>query len=186
MTNPPPDHLSTISPRALSLIHSLSLTYLPHESGYIGLLGTLPPTPPTTQSQNYYLLTSALPVNYLHHLAPSDTHILIEGGPVSYFIFHPDGHCEKIILGRDFEAGQTAVVAVPGGCWKGLMLEEGAEYALMANVLVPGFTVEGVRIGEGEEWVKRYEGKAEWATEGFLRGLVGPNWKGHGREEEGE
>jgi len=43
------------------------------------------------QSQNYYMLTRDLPINYLHWLAPDDTHILIEGGPVDYFIFHPDG-----------------------------------------------------------------------------------------------
>jgi predicted cupin superfamily sugar epimerase len=51
------------------------------------------------QSQVYYMLTRDRPINYLHWLASDDTHILIEGGPVDYFIFHPDGHAEKMVLG---------------------------------------------------------------------------------------
>lgn len=190
MAIPPPSHLDTLFPRALILITTLSLSYLPHESGYIGLLGTSPHRVITSsgsrlaaQSHNYYMLTKALDVNYLHWLASDDVHILIEGGPVEYFIFHPDGKAERVVLGRDFERGETAVVSVPGGCWKGLRLGEGVEYALMANVLAPEFAVERVRIGEGKEWVGRYAGKAEWATEGFLRGLIGPNWKGDVSDE---
>jgi predicted cupin superfamily sugar epimerase len=65
------------------------------------------------------------------------THILIEGGPVDYFIFHPDGRAEKVTLGLDFAAGQRPVVAVPGGCSKALRLDDHASYALMANTLSP-------------------------------------------------
>lgn len=187
MATPPANHLTTISPRARSLISTLKLAYLPHESGYIGLLGTSPHTVTTTlgaklaaQSYNYYMLTSTLNMNYLHWLEPDDTHILIEGGPVEYFIFYPDGKAERIVLGRDMEKGENLVVSVPGGCWKGLRLCSGVEMALMANVLSPEFTVERVRIGfrdarEMDEWVGRYQGKQEWATGEFLRGLVGPN-----------
>ena len=74
------------------------------------------------QSQVYYMLTRDRPVNYLHWLASDDTHILIEGGPVDYFIFHPDGRVGKFVLGRNVAAGERPVVAVPGGCWKALRL----------------------------------------------------------------
>ena len=50
---------------------------------------------------NDYTLTSDLPINYLHWLAPDDTRILIEGGRVDYFIFHADGHAERMTLGTD-------------------------------------------------------------------------------------
>jgi predicted cupin superfamily sugar epimerase len=191
--NPPRSHLSHLSPRALSLISSLKLSYLPHESGYIGLLDTSSQTITTptgqtlaAQSHNYYMLTKTLNVNYLHWLESDDVHILVEGGPVEYFIFHPevDGNgvfrSERVVLGRDFERGETAVVAVSGGCWKGVRLREGVEFALMGNVLCPEFTVGRVRIGfqderEQAEWVGRYVGTAEWATEEFLKGLIGGN-----------
>jgi len=107
------------------------------------------------QSQNYYMLTRERPINSLHWLAPDDTHILIEGGPVDYFIFHPDGQAEKVTLGMDLAAGQRPVVAVPGGCWKALRLREGVGYALVANTLSPEFTPDRVKIGAGAAWVKR-------------------------------
>ena len=169
--------------RARELIDTLHLTVLPGESGYLGLIGDSAQMAQIdgrmlkVQSQVYYMLTRNRPVNYLHWLASDDTHILIEGGPVDYFIFHPDGHAEKLVLGRDVAAGERPVAAVPGGCWKALLLHDGVSYALMANVLSPEFTPDRVRIGAGEDWLKRYTGAAPWATRENLRALIGPNWK---------
>jgi uncharacterized protein len=179
--------LGTMAPegsaaRARELIRVLGLKVLPKESGYLGLIGesaqavTVDGKKLAVQSQVYYMLTRDRPVNYLHWLAPDDTHILIEGGPVDYYIFHPDGRAEMVTLGRDVAAGQRPVVAVPGGCWKALRLHNGANYALMANALSPEFTPDRVKIGAGADWVKQYEGTAPWATEGNLRALIGPNW----------
>jgi len=168
--------------RARDLIRLLDLHVLPKESGYLGIIGrsqqmfvangrTL-----AVQSQNYYMLTRERPINYLHWLASDDTHILIEGGPVDYFIFRPNGRVDKVILGRDLEAGERPVVAVPGNCWKALRLKDGVSYALMANALSPEFTPDRVKIGAGEDWLKRYAGSAPWATENALRELIGPNF----------
>jgi len=168
--------------RARDLIRILDLHILPKESGYLGIIGrsgqavSVDGRVLAVQSQNYYMLTRERPINYLHWLEPDDTHILIEGGPVDYFIFHPDGQAEKVILGRDVKAGQRPVVAVPGNCWKALRLEDGVEYALMANTLSPEFTPDRVRIGAGDDWVKHYAGSAPWATPKTLRELIGPNW----------
>lgn len=169
--------------RARQLIEQLHLSVLAKESGYLGIIGDSAQKVPVNgrqlkvQSQVYYMLTREQPINYLHWLASDDTHILIEGGPVDYFIFHPDGRVERVVLGRDLAAGERPVVAVPGGCWKALRLHEGAEYALMANALSPEWTPDRVSIGAGESWVKKYAGKAEWATPEKLRALIGPNWK---------
>src|SRR6266478_5744568 len=168
--------------RAQELIQTLKLTVLPKESGYLGIIGrsaqmvTVDGRALAVQSQNYYMLTRDRPINYLHWLVPDDTHILIEGGPVDYFIFRPDGHSEKVTLGVDLAAGQRPVLAVPGGCWKALRLRDGASYALMANTLSPEFTPDRVKIGAGADWVKRYAGSAPWATPKTLRELIGPNW----------
>jgi predicted cupin superfamily sugar epimerase len=168
--------------RALELIRTLGLKVLPRESGYLGLIGESAQMTDVgnrklaIQSQVYYMLTSDRPINYLHWLASDDTHILIEGGPVDYFIFHPDGHVEKVTLGRDVAAGQRPVVAVPGGCWKALKLHDGAHYALMANALSPEFTPDRVKIGAGPAWIKRYAGATNWATPETLRSFIGPNW----------
>lgn len=168
--------------RAQELIHALHLKVLPRESGYLGLIGQSAQTVKVggralaVQSQVYYMLTRDRPVNYLHWLASDDTHILIEGGPVDYFIFHPDGRVENFTLGRDIAAGERPLIAVPGGCWKALRLHPGARYALMANTLSPEFTPDRVKIGAGPDWVKRFAGGAPWATPQNLRALIGPNW----------
>jgi len=168
--------------RARELIRLLKLKVLPRESGYLGIIGasnqrvTLDGRALAVQSQNYYMLTRELPINYLHWLAPDDTHILIEGGPVDYFIFHPDGRAEKITLGMNLAAGETPVMAVPGGCWKALRLHPGASYALMANTLSPEFTADRVKIGAGPDWVRRFTNAAPWATPEALREMIGPNW----------
>jgi len=169
--------------RARDLIQTLHLNVLPKESGYLGIIGrsaqmvTIDGRALAVQSQNYYMLTRDRPINYLHWLVPDDTHILIEGGPVDYFIFHPDGHAERVTLGLDLAAGQRPVVAVPGGCWKALRLRDGASYALMANTLSPEFTPDRVKIGAGPDWVKRFTNSAPWATPKALRELIGPNWR---------
>jgi uncharacterized protein len=168
--------------RAREIIRLLQLHVLPRESGYLGIIGVsaqkvgINGRSLAVQSQNYYMLTRDLPINYLHWLEPGDTHILIEGGPVDYFIFHPDGHVDKLTLGTNLPAGQRPVIAVPGGCWKALRLHDGASYALMANTLSPEFTRDRVKIGAGAEWVNRYAGAAPWATPKFLREIIGPNW----------
>jgi uncharacterized protein len=168
--------------RAKDLIRTLKLTVLPKESGYLGIIGVSAQKVDVggrvlaVQSQNYYMLTQDRPINYLHWLASDDTHILVEGGPVDYFIFHPDGQVEKVTLGLDYAAGERPVVAVPGGCWKALRLREGSNYALMVNTLSPEFTPDRVKIGGGAAWIKRFTGAAPWATPEMLREFIGPNW----------
>jgi hypothetical protein len=43
------------------------------------------------------------------------------GGTIEYFVFHPAIYSslpkvERIVLGRNFKKGHTAIVGVPGGC----------------------------------------------------------------------
>lgn len=170
-------------PRARALIRELDLKFLPGESGYFGFLGasaqrvTQAGRELPAQSRIHYLLTAEAPVNYLHWLASDDTHVLLEGGPVDYFIFHPDGRVEKITLGRDAAAGERLLVAVPGDCWKALRLRPGAGHVLLANVLSPAWSEDRVKIGAGEDFLARYAGRAPWATPEFLRELIGPNFR---------
>jgi uncharacterized protein len=210
-------YVSTVPTRADFLIKALGLTYLPRESGFIGILGrscqTVTMEEPhsskqrivassviprlarpsghlAAQSHNCYMLTLQHPINHLHFLAPDDTHILIEGGPVEYYVFTPAGHpsmatslhpsvdtASKTILGRDYLAGQVPIISVPGGCWKALRLCEDVEYALMANVLAPEWTEDGLKIGAGQRFVDMFKEKAEWANKQFLKEIIGQeNW----------
>jgi predicted cupin superfamily sugar epimerase len=170
--------------RARELIAVLNMSYLPGESGYFGFIGrsaqrvTVDGRQLAVQSQIHYLLTAELPINYVHWLSPDDTHVLVEGGPVDYYLFFPDGRAEKITLGRDLAAGQQVMIAIPGNCQKALRLHLGASYALMVNVLSPEWTPDRVKIGAGTAFIATYAGKAPWATPEFLRELIGPNFIG--------
>jgi len=173
---------SPANPAVRDLIARLHLEYLPGESGYFGFLGrstqtvTVAGRELAAQSRIYYLLTAEAPLNYLHWLASDDTHVLLEGGPVDYFIFHPDGRAEQVTLGRDAAAGQQLLVAIPGGCWKALRLHPGASHVLLTNILSPEWTPDRVKVGAGTEFLSRYTGRAPWATEAALRELIGPNF----------
>src|SRR4029077_7131562 len=98
--------------RAKQLIAELGLKVLSKESGYLGIIGVsglkvnVGGRELAVQSQNYYMLTRERPINYLHRLEPDDTQILVEGGPVDYFVFHPDGRAEKFTLGMNLAAGE--------------------------------------------------------------------------------
>jgi uncharacterized protein len=67
-TTPPPNS----DARARELIQTLKLTVLPKESGYLGIIGksaqmaTVDGRTLSAQSQNYCMLISDLPINYLH------------------------------------------------------------------------------------------------------------------------
>ena len=174
------------SGRAKELMAELPLEYLEGESGYIGLIGqdstsSAPDAAGPAQSQVHYMLTADSPLNFLHWLESADAHILLEGGPVDYYIFHPDAGshptAEKITLGTDLAAGQQYVVPVPSGSFKALVLHPAAPFALMANCLSPGWTPERVRIGAGDAFLRTYVGAAPWATMEFLTKLIGPNFK---------
>ena len=167
--------------RAAEIIRTLHLQVLPKESGFLGIIGVsaqrvmVDGRSLAVQSQNYYMLTRERPINYLHRLVPEDTHILVEGGPVDYYVFHPDGRSEKITVGFDYGHGERPAIAVPAGCWKALVLHPEARFALLVNTLSPEFTPDRVHIGAGAAWIRKFAHSAPWATPEFLRNLIGPN-----------
>jgi predicted cupin superfamily sugar epimerase len=97
---------------------------------------------------------------------------------VDYYLFHPDGTAEQRTLGHDL-ARQKLALMIPGGCWKALVMQERAAYALMVTVITPAWTddPDRIRIGAGQGFIDEYAGTADWATPAFLRKLIGPNWK---------
>jgi uncharacterized protein len=125
----------------------------------------------------YYALTNDQPQNHLHHLVSDDYHVLIEGGPADYYIFHPEGTAEFITLGSDLEAGQKMVVPTPANCWKAIRLNHHANYVLIGSVVTPAWNSNQITIGAGQSFIDIYTGKADWATQEFLRSLIGPNWE---------
>ena len=95
-------------------MRELHSKFLPKELGYLGLIGEsvqkveVEGHQLAIQSPAHCRLTRDRPINYLRWLVPDDTHILIEGEPVDYFIFHPVGHVDKVTLERDIAKATAA------------------------------------------------------------------------------
>lgn len=124
----------------------------------------------------YFMLTRDMPQSYLQHMDCDDTQILIEGGPVDYYLFYEDGTCENKTMGRDIGQGEHMMISVPGGTAKGLILRDEAEYLLIGSVVTPAWSPTNTRYGADESFLNTYEGKAPWATRDFLKSIVGPNF----------
>jgi predicted cupin superfamily sugar epimerase len=175
-----PDSLPAC-PRREELISRLHLRELPGESGRFaevsisGLQVESSGGALRAHSSIHYLLDRAMPVNFLHRLESDDVHVLCEGGPVDYFLFHPDGRSERVTLGRDLSLGHRFLLAIPAGTWKALVLQEDEDYVLLANVLSPQWTEDRVEVGAGDAFLERFIGTSTWASREFLTALIGPN-----------
>jgi predicted cupin superfamily sugar epimerase len=170
-------HEDSEDARARQLIAALGLRPLPGESGYLVEAGRSELTVAhggrslAAQSRIFYMLTRETPVNFVHWLDSDDTHVLLEGGPVDYFVFDPDGRASKSTLVED---GIRRVITVPAGSGKALRLQPESRYALLVNVLSPEWTSDRVRLGRSPDCLDSYVGRAPWATPSFLRELIAP------------
>ncbi len=154
---------------------ALGLRPLENESGYFVEIGRSALTveqsgrPLAAQSRIFYMLTRILPVNFVHWIASDDTHVLLEGGPVDFFVFDPHGEASKSTVVAD---GIRRVITVPAGSGKALRLHPDARYALLLNVLSPEWTQDRVRVGRSPNCLDKYVGQAPWAARSFLRELI--------------
>ncbi len=115
----------------------------------------------------YYLLDRDKPINYLHWLAPDDTQILCLGGPVDYYLFHPDSTVEQHSLGHDLSQQKLALM-IPGGCWKALVMQDSAAYVKPrsdpikgALQLITPCVLASLQVQPVPEGVVSYTGKGE-------------------------
>lgn len=167
--------------RVTDLIRQLSLSPLEGESGLYRLVNrstiSVQHDGYATKASNaiYYALNAARPQNNLHWLESDDYHIRIVGGAADYYIFHPDGSSESKRLGLNVDQGESPMIVIPGGCWKAIRLVDLESPLLVGSVVTPTWRPEGVEIGADAEFIKKYSGSSPWATDSFLRQLVGPN-----------
>ncbi|MCZ6671627.1 MAG: cupin domain-containing protein [Verrucomicrobia bacterium] len=169
--------------RLEELISILQLSHLDHESGLFvvesisEILIEAPDGKSPASNCIYYALTKDHPQNHLHWLMPDDYQILIEGGPADYYVFHPEGKVENFTMGRDLANGHKMIVATPGNCRKAIRLHSEADYLLVGSVVTPAWNPDRITFGAGQDFIRRYAGKAGWATPDFLKELIGPNFK---------
>jgi predicted cupin superfamily sugar epimerase len=111
--------------------------------------------PRFTLTSIYYLLTDDSPCGRWHRNRSDILHYYHLGAPLSYYLIHPDGTLETVVLGPDIAAGERLQLAVPGGVWKASHLP-GGEYGLVSEAVAPGFDYEDMTPGDAEVLLREF------------------------------
>jgi len=165
--------------RVDELVSTLGLTEMNLESGLFQVVNVseIELGEQAVNNVIYFMLTREMPQSHLHYMESDDVQILIEGGPVDYYLFAKNGSCEKVTMGYEVSLGEQPIVIAPGGSAKALILHDDASHLLIGSVVSPAWSPSTTRYGAGREFLDRYENKAPWASRGFLKSLVGPNFE---------
>ncbi|HBO12199.1 MAG TPA: cupin [Halieaceae bacterium] len=96
----------------------------------------------------FYLLTRESPTGHFHRNRSDIVHYFQLGDPITYYLLHPDGRLETVVMGQDVAAGQRLQLTVPGGIWKASSLGEGPHgYGLISEAVSPGFDYADMTLG---------------------------------------
>ena len=111
-----------------------------------------------------YLLTGEA-FSAFHRVCSDEMFHFYAGDPVALALLDEAG-CRTVTLGSDVGAGQHPQALVPGGCWQGLHLDGGGQWALMGCTVAPGFEFEDFELA------RRDELKAKFPEQGDLIGRL--------------
>ncbi len=142
--------MTEVHPRARWWRDRLDLVELPLESGWWAPLSasSLPVRTGDAElpahSSIWYLLDAERPVNHWHRLASDDVHVLVEGGPVEYFVA-VGTTVRRHVLGNG-PGDERPVVVAPAGASKALRLLDPAGFALIASVVTPAWAPDRVVV----------------------------------------
>ncbi len=110
----------------------------------------------------FYLLTREAPTGHFHRNRSDIVHYFQLGDPITYYLLHPDGRLETVVMGQDVAAGQRLQLTVPGGIWKASALGEGAHgYGLISEAVSPGFDYADMTLGNAAELARAFPEHAD-------------------------
>lgn len=115
-----------------------------------------PPDEARAASTAIYFLLEGENFSALHRLRSDEVWHFYAGSPVVVHVIAPGGEYSKILLGRDFEAGQSFQAVVKAGCWFGSQVEDWKSWALVGCTVAPGFEFADFEMGKREELVTKY------------------------------
>ncbi len=116
--------------------------------------------PRFTMTSIYYLLTQESPVGHWHLNKSDILHFFHLGAPIIYYLIHPDGRLERVVMGPDPSQGHVLQMAVTGGTWKASHLEKG-DYGLISEAVSPGFEYADMTLGVAASLVQQFPDHAE-------------------------
>jgi len=98
-----------------------------------------------------YFLLEGKNFSAFHRLRSDEVWHFYAGSALEVHMILPGGKYSRILLGRNFEAGQVFQAVVPAGCWFASQVEDGKSWALVGCTVAPGFEFEDFEMGKREE-----------------------------------
>ncbi|NMD38116.1 MAG: hypothetical protein GYA87_05475, partial [Christensenellaceae bacterium] len=68
----------------------------------------------------------------------------------------PDGSCETITMGLDYNKGQKFVHVIPAGTWQAGEMIPGGKFSIYGCTMAPGFDSEKFEAALADELAKQY------------------------------
>ena len=105
----------------------------------------------------YYLLEPNT-FSEMHRLRSDEVFHHYAGGPVEMLQLFADGRSERVVLGKDLEAGQRPQILVPKGIWQGSRMLPGSceTWSLLGCTVSPGFEYQDYERGTCAELQSRW------------------------------
>ena len=119
-----------------------------------------------TSTAIYYLLEPGT-FSEMHVLESDEIFHHYMGGAVEMLQLFEDGRSERVVIGKDMEAGERPQHVVRRGVWQGSRLLQPEGWALLGCTVSPGFEFEDYKDASCAELVERWPGEAE-----MIRGLT--------------
>jgi predicted cupin superfamily sugar epimerase len=111
--------------------------------------------PRFTMTSIFYLLTADSRIGHWHRNKSDIVHYFHLGDPITYYLIHPDGKLETVVMGPDPLQGQQLQLVVRGGVWKASHLAQG-DYGLISEAVSPGFEYEDMSLGLREQLTAQF------------------------------
>jgi uncharacterized protein len=119
-----------------------------------------------TSTAIYYLLEPGT-FSEMHVLKSDEIFHHYMGGAVEMLQLFADGRSERLVIGKDLEAGERPQHVVRCGVWQGSRLLKAEGWALLGCTVSPGFEFMDYEDAGAEELVAKWPGEAEmirWLT----------------------
>lgn len=103
-----------------------------------------------TLTSIYYLLTAQSPIGHFHMNQSDIVHYFHMGDPITYYLIHPDGTLETVVMGSKPNQGQVMQMVVNGGTWKASRISTTGiyGYGLIGEAVSPGFDYNDMQLGQ--------------------------------------
>lgn len=108
----------------------------------------------------YYLLEPGT-FSEMHRLQSDEVFHHYAGGAVEMLQLLPGGGMERVVIGKEFLAGQRPQVVVPRGVWQGSRLCDDFGWALLGCTVSPGFEYADYETGTRGELLSRWPAATE-------------------------